>query len=268
MRVKHGQLLEKLSAAWMVQALDQEIADLVAWHMAARHQTSTEVADAVLSPLLDRWNHVLQAGADAVSPHYRDKVLVALATLLHKYGCADAELTARACRAIDALAEGVVLRDAFARQADTYKRELTEPPAPLKRRPARADAITFFRPRDVIVIALDGRHHAAYVHKLTGLNESPVIEFYEGAFDNVPTLSDLAGARAVGPMYDDGVPRIGRYSVHRLTYEPDPAHQVHLIAACVDTPPPNDHLAQPIRLRIAEDISSIQRVIRKLYRNG
>lgn len=260
--ITHAQALKKLAADILVQTLDEDLARLLAHTLArARHDAAMAAnpSASVLPPLLRRWNCVLQAGDDAASPLYRHKTAVALAVLLHKYGIADASIADRADAAIDALNEAVALSDDFHRKTAAIKTAfLRTPPAPLKRAPGLPDSLTFYRAGDVVSYQLDGRHYAAYVHRCAQTNQSPVIEFYDAAFDQVPGIDDLQGKPARGRRYDDGNARVELLSVAGMKFMPDPAGQFVLIKACVETPPDQSHLGRPVGLYGVSDVFELQ----------
>lgn len=260
--MKHQQLLEKLAARHLVQAMDEDLARLVWSAMTFHADDPGAQRDYVLSRLLARWNAALLATDDEVAPIYRDKVVVALATLLHKYGYAEPSITDRAIDAIDALNDAVALDDHFYRRSASFSDELQTTPTPLSRRPGQPDHTTFYRARDVISIQLDGRYYAGYVHRLARINESPIVEFYETWFSKLPTLDDLAAVPAHGERFNDGSVRVSLFSVSGIKYQPDPANQVTLIAACVPEPPDNSHLKESIGLFTVKDIFGIQQQLR------
>lgn len=221
--MKHQQILDKLAARGIVQAMNEDVARRTGRQMSYRGRSHAEVERAVVAPLLTRWRCLLDA-ADATAAA-KDVGWVALATLLHRYGFHDGAVTTRALASVDELNRHVVLSDAFARQSPAIKALLRSAPTPLTRRPRVPRTVTFLRPGDVVSVRLADRFHAAFVHELHGANEFPVIEFYAGSFAQPPTMAQLAGrpaARAGGQA---------RFGVVGLTYLPDPARQVAALAA-------------------------------------
>jgi hypothetical protein len=267
--VTHAQALDKLAARTLVQNLEEDIARQLGSTLAYAKYDRAIAADPAahaLVPLLRRWNCVLQAGADAASPIYRDKTAVALAILLHKYGIADAAIAARADAANDALNTKVALSDDFHRRSDAIKTMfLRTAPAPLKRAPGHPDSLSFHRAADVVSMQLDGRYYAAYVHGCVNPNESPIIEFYDAVFDHVPSLAELTGRRAKGQRYDDGSESVSKYSVAGMKFMPDPAGQIVLVKACVETAPDNAHLPQGVGLFTVSDIFDIQGSVGRMF---
>ncbi|MCL1918614.1 MAG: hypothetical protein FWG14_09925 [Peptococcaceae bacterium] len=260
--MKHQQLLDKLAAKTLVKALDEDLARLVWRSMTGTHSATVESQlEYVLPKLLDRWNAVLLASDEGVSPLYKAKTILAMVTLLHKYGFADPALTEQALVAIDELNEAVALSDEFYRRSPMFKNELREAPTPLKRKPPYQDGMTFYRAEDVIALQLDGHYYAAYVRELAGTNECPVIEFYGHVFDHVPTINELVGLPAQG--YSDGT--IARFSVSGIKYQPDPANQITLVGACSAEIPDSSQLDKPVGLYVVTDIFSIQHTIRCLF---
>ncbi|WP_286964927.1 hypothetical protein [Flavobacterium sp. UBA4854] len=139
-------------------------------------------------------------------------------------------------------------------------------PIPLKRKPSVPESITFYRKGDVISIQLENRFYAAYIHKITGANESPILEFYDGVFDKIPTWGNLQNLPAKGQLYNDGIKRISKFSVYGLKHEPDTANQIRLIKASVDNPPANNHLKESVGLYSVIDLFTLQRDIKNLFK--
>ncbi|MFE3857056.1 hypothetical protein ACFXPN_38710 [Streptomyces griseorubiginosus] len=227
--MRHQQILDKLAARGIVQAMTEDVARWTAGQMSYRGRSHAGVEQAVIPPVLARWRCLLDAG-DAPAAD-RNVGWVALATVLHKHGFHDGALTARALTSVDELNRHVVLSDAFARQSPAIKALLRSTPAPPTRRPRSPRTVTFLRPGDVVSVQLADRFHGAYVHELHGANEFPVIEFYAGSFTTPPTmaqLADLPAARSAARA---------RFGVVGLTYLPDPAHQVVPVASRHAQPP-------------------------------
>lgn len=181
----HQQILDKLAAKHLVKSIDEDLSSLVFYAMCYNKDSIEKQLAYFLPNLLLRWNCVLKAGKE-VSDNYKEITILEIAVLLHKYGYADNSITKQAIEAIDHLNKKVVLSDDFFRKSDEIKNILLSLPISLKRKPAIAESITFYRKKDVISIQLDGKYYAAYIHELTGINESPKIEFYNGMFDNIP----------------------------------------------------------------------------------
>ena len=260
----HQQIIDKLAARHLVQSIDEDLARLV--YTAMRfHKDDSKQHSFILTKLLLRWNCVLKA-SDADPGHYKSKTVLALAILLHKYGFADPKITSEALMAIDDLNTGVVLSDDFFRKSDEIKKFLTSEPAKLKRKPVVPENITFYRPKDVISIQLDNRYYGAYVHRLSAPNETVIIEFYDGVFDQVPTMSELEKLPAKGQLFNDGVERVANFSICGLKFLPDLANQVKLVSACIETKPSNAHLSESIGLYTVKDIFSIQDDIMTMFR--
>jgi hypothetical protein len=209
----HKQILDKLAAKYLVQSIDDDLALLTFYAMCYdQHDSIDNQLSYILPKLLLRWNCILNGGQD-ISANYKQRTVLALATLLHKYGFGDKQITENALAAIDNLNEAVALSDEFFRKSDDIKKLLNSEPVPLKRKPTTPESITFYRKQDVVAIQLDGKFYAAYIHELTGVNESPVIEFYDGIFDKVPTLEELERLNARGEVYNDGIGRIAIYAI-------------------------------------------------------
>ncbi|GET45936.1 hypothetical protein [Capnocytophaga felis] len=267
--MKHSQILDKLVAKHLVEAMDDDLARLVWWEIAASsNETPQKQLESLMPKFLLRWDCALKPSAEKDKKHYRNKTLVAMATLLHKYGFSDPKITAQAFDAIDSLNKDVVLSDDFARKTPQIKELLKNPPAPLKRRPALPESVTFYRPKDIIAIELENIFYIAYIHTDTGINQSPVVEFYEKTFDKVPTLDELKNTRTIGEEYSDGTTKISKFSISGLKYLPDPAGQVTLIASAIDTPPDNKHLKHSIGLYTMSSIFEIQLIIKRMFSKG
>jgi hypothetical protein len=229
--VKHKQILDKLASRELVVSMNADLARSTREMMLTGGGPRADQQRRVLAPVLARWRCLLDSGSTPA--HVKDIARVALATLLHKYGFAEQDVTASALTAVDDLNRGVVLSGAFGRQAAEIKALLCSPPVPRTRRPPRTRAMTFLRPGDVVSIQLDQWFQAAYVIELHSDNGGtfPVIEFYQGRFYRVPAAADLSG-RAMAR--DHGRARFG---VDGLTYLPDPAGQVVQVAAGKLAPP-------------------------------
>jgi hypothetical protein len=257
--MRHQQILDKLASRELVGAVDEDLARWIGDKMLGHCGSQADLQQMVLPPVLARWRCLLDA--DNVANHLKNVAWVALATLLHKYGFAEQDITAKALTAIDDLNREVVLSDAFARQSDAIKALLRSTPTPRTRRPPRPKPITFLRPGDAVSIQLDGYFYAAYVlelHRDRG-GSFPVIEFYEGRFERLSAAQDLRG-RAMASQYGGA-----RFGVIGLTYLPDPANQVVLITSgSVDPPqgaPPRPHRG----LWTLTDIMRLQDYVRKLF---
>lgn len=267
--INHAQALKKLAADTLVQTLDEDLARLMTSIMAyAKHdaELAANPGASALPQVMHRWNCILEADDETVAALYRHKTVVALAILLHKYGIADAGINARADAAIDALNDAVALSDDFHRKtADIKQAFLQTSPVALKRAPGLPDSLTFYRAGDVVSYQLNGRYYAAYVHKCAGINTSPVIEFYDAVFDHVPSIDALHDKPAKGRRYNDGDRRIERMSVTGMKFMPDPAGQVVLVKACVETPPDNSHLQKSTGLYVVSDIFDMQERVNGLF---
>ncbi|MFE7665982.1 hypothetical protein [Streptomyces celluloflavus] len=255
--MRHRQILDKLAARGLVQALDEELARWVREQMAYSVSSYAELERAVIPPILVRWRCLLDA--DDASPATKHVAWVALATLLHKYGFRDDAITSMALTAVDELNRHVVLSDAFERQSPAIKSLLRSKPTPLARRPRLPRNVTFLRPGDVLSIELSGRFHAAYVRDLRGINEFPVIEFYTGTFAQPPTPAQLESRDAAR---DHGRARFGVVGMSCL---PDPAGQVRAIAAQHRQAPRGADPLPGRGLWQLTDILNLQRDLRRLF---
>ncbi|RAJ82259.1 hypothetical protein CLV59_104484 [Chitinophaga dinghuensis] len=260
----HQQILDKLAAGKLVQSIDEDLSKLVSDAMNIQKNDHPGQLAYFLPKLMLRWNCVLLADRE-ISMNYRHKTVLALAILLHKYGFADQSITDKAILAIDALNAGVVLSDDFYRKSNDIKAFIQAVPVPLKKRPSVAESMTFYRGEDVISIQMEQKYYAAYIHYIQGVNESPVLEFYDGEFDQVPSLSELEKLPARGAVFNDGIARISLYAVNGLKFLPDLAGQIQLISACVKQKPANEHLEKPDWLYTLSNLFDMQRTIKSMF---
>ena len=261
----YQQVLDKLAAKHLVKSIDDDLARLVFKAMCYEKNDTNQQLLYVLPKLLNRWNCILN-NDDTVSDIYKQKTMLALSILLHKYGFIDKNLITKSIEAIDVLNKDVVLSDDFFRKSEEIKKLLTSTPIPLKRKPAFVESITFYREKDVISIQLENKFYGAYIHEISGVNESPILEFYDGVFDKIPTLKELENLPAKGELYNDGIERISLHSVYGMKHLPDLANQIQLVSACVENPPSNSHLEKPIGLYAVSDLFTIQRTIKEMFK--
>lgn len=261
----HQQVLDKLAAKHLVKSIDDDLASLTFNAMCFEKQDTNKQLLYILPKLLNRWNCVLKSDEE-VSNIYKQKTVLALSILLHKYGFKDNDITSKAVSAIDELNINVVLSDDFFRKTEEIKKLLTSAPLPLKRKPAFVESITFYRKMNVISIQLENNFYGAYIHEISGVNESPILEFYDGVFDKIPSFNELKNLPAKGQLYNDGTERISLHSVYGMKHQPDLANQIQLIRACVDTPPSNSHLKESIGLHTVSDLFEIQKTIKEMFK--
>lgn len=256
----HKQILDKIGFIALTQAIDEDLARLVTRGLAFKKGGSiTDVSSYVLPKILMRWNCVLLADS-GLAKFYKEKVVLTLAILLHKYGFSDNEITKKATIAIDTLNDGVVLSDDFYRKSSQIKDFLLTKPKELKRKPAKQQSITFFRAKDVISINVSGKFYIAYIHELTGTNESPVIELYDVTYDKKPTLEDIKMLKAKGVMYNDGIIRKARFAIYGMKYQPDFANQIHLLKSCSGSEmlPEDSHLEESVGVYTVSNLFVMQ----------
>ncbi|CCN38716.1 hypothetical protein VIBNISFn27_p10177 [Vibrio nigripulchritudo SFn27] len=223
--MKHAQILDKLAAKHLVSCLE------------------TEVLLAVESALV-----TLRYDADTnVSYH----VLSAPDT------------TTSGVNAIRLLNQNVQLSDAFARQESRMIRLLCDPPTPLNRRPKRPAPLSFYRPGDVVVFFYQGVYISAYIDGDVGVNEAPILEFYEGVFTTQPSYEQLASLRAYGVANPEDGTHLSRsrYAVFHMTYLPDLAQQITLIASGIEQGPRTDHLKPSLYAYVVSDILRLQTLL-------
>lgn len=262
----HQQILDKLASKYLVKSIDEDLARLTYYAMCFEKDYNNQFKY-IFPKLMLRWNCVLNAGKEAVTDHYKQITLLGLCILLHKYGFADKDLTGKALQSIDQLNDAVALSDDFFRKSEEIKKIIQSVPVQLKRKPAIPESITFYREKDVISIQLDNKFYPAYIHKLTGVNESPVIEFYNGVFDKVPTIKEIETLNAIGRIYNDGTERVSHFSVNGMKFLPDLANQIKLIGSCVEQKPSNKHLEKSIGLYTVNDLFQIQEDIRNIFKD-
>jgi hypothetical protein len=261
--MNHSQVLLKLSAPKMVEAMQEDISRLVINAMISKKNAGAdEWLKRVLPPLKIRWNQVLN-GSKEISADYTSKAWVVLSVLLHKYGLIDKSIIKKAELAMDALNKGLVLSDDFARQTERIKQFLRRTPEPLKRNPTQPKSITFYRAGDVISFELKEKYYAGYIHRITGNTEAPEVEWYDVKLDHVPSLTELKKATAKGRKYNDGITRISTFALYGLKSNPDPAHQVQLIGSGI-APPSNAHLQTGIGMALF-DIFRMQIILEEMF---
>ncbi len=259
----HQQILDKLAARYLVKSMDEDLAILI-FDAMCDYKNIDEQFPYILPRILLRWNCILNAGKD-ISETYKQKTVLELAILLHKYGFADQAISEKAVKAIDGLNKDVALSDDFFRKSEGIKKVIRSAPVSLKRKPSTPENITFYRKQDVVSIQTGTKFYAAYIHQITGKNESPVVELYDGVFDQVPTLKELEKLNAKGRIYNDGSERVSLFAVSGMKYLPDLAHQVHLISACVEKSPSNKHLKDPVGLYAGSDLFRLQEDIQEMF---
>jgi hypothetical protein len=263
--MKHAQILEKISSRSLTQSMEEDIAKLSFFAMCAhKNEGATLEVHKVLPRLLVRWNCVLKAEED-VSDTYKQKTWLAMATLLHKYGFSESSITKRAIKSIDELNKQVALSDSFERQSQEIKKFLLEEPKALKRYPAMKSSVTFYRAKEAISIQLDKKFYAAFIHEITGTNESAKIEIYDAVFDKIPTLDQLKGLKARGQKYNDGLIRASCFTLHGMKFLPDPANQIKIIGSSLTEKPSKDHLKPAISAYAMSDLFRIQEIIGRMF---
>lgn len=262
--MKHQQILDKLAARFLVKCMDENFTYAVSWEMLGKGFTP-ETEKNAWEKIQNRWNCVLQDTTGSISDDYKQITLVAMAVLGHKYGLSIEHIKKEAFLAMDKLNENVVLSDDFERKTPEIKQFLETAPIPPKKRPAMPENITFFRPEDVISIQHKGKFYAAYIHSDMGVNEAPIIEFYDAVFEEIPTFEMLKNIPAKGRKFNNGSLLVEKYAVTQLKYLPDPANQIKLIASAIKTPPKNDHLGKAVGEYLLSDLFDIQGYIELMF---
>lgn len=264
--MNHKQILLHLAAPQLADAMAYDISRLANWGMLGPKPVShKDVQRAVLSKLFRRWNCVFDASKDEVTENYRDIAWITAAVTLHRYGFSDDECTARAIRSIDKLNEEVALSDYFFRHSEEAKSLLKSPTVPLTKRPSVPRDVTFWRARDTVSYRLDRWYYALYVHCIDVGNAVPQVEFFNLKLDRPPTATDLIGLPAVGGKYNDGIRRIETYWVHGMRNNPDMANQFKLIQEGWNSPPSQQHLAQPVGGGSVIDVFRLQDAVDRSF---
>lgn len=236
----HSKILGFLASKTLVKAMDEDFSIAIS-HCLPSQMQYVKV----------RWDCIFLADDNVVSQNYKDTALIAWATLCHKYAVTafgnQAEMNLLAFEAIDRLNDDVATTDRFFHATQHIKDFLATPPIPLSRNPSVGEYITFFRQGDVIALQLNKKYVVAYVHSISQNYTAPTLEFYDGVFDELPTWEMVKSLQAKDMyVYNDGIKRSEKLSVHGLKYVEDPANQVHLIASNIQTPPNNQHLEPSI----------------------
>lgn len=247
--MRHQQILDKLAAGAMAPTIRDEVRMLARksfWFSKHKGLQGAQYQD-VVPALLERWGFLLNAIADTGEANEAKrmngyKVAIALATSLHEVGLADDTITRSAIEGVRELNDGVWLSDAFLRQSDEIITLLRSDPPQVSRAPSVREVITFTRPGDVLAIRVREHWVVGHVLAVSGPNQHPYIEFYERVFTTMPDASEVVGTRAWGRSYVGREPEITHFFVSGLRHVPDPAEQIHLIAAANGTWPDNAHL--------------------------
>jgi hypothetical protein len=259
----HQQILDKLAAKHLIKSLDEDLARLTFTAMCYEKDTEKQFSY-ILSKLLNRWNCILKAD-NKISDNYKQTTILALSILLHKYGFKNEEINKRAIDAIDFLNKKVALSDDFFRKSEEIKQFIFSDTIPLKRKPTIPDSYTFYRAKDIISIQLENHYYVAYIHEITGVNETPILEFYNRIFDKIPNLKQLENLPAKGEIYDDGKERVSFFSISGLKYQPDLANQITLISSSAENKPNNNHLKKSIGQYETSDLFDIQDTIQSMF---
>ena len=265
--MKHQQALDKLAAKFVVKSIEEDITRLMIKGMSfAKNKSISNINDYVIPLLLSRWNCVFLA-KNGLQKSYKETVTLAFAILLHKYGLSDIKINKKAIEAIDTLNEGAVLSDDFFRKSEDIKNLLLSTPKTLTKKPARIESLTFYRAKDVISIHYKEKYYCAYILKITGVNESPMLEFYDAVFNEKPQLKDVINLKARGKKLNDGKKYISRHAVYGMKNLPDLANQIHLIGSCIDSKsaPNNLHLEKPNGIYTVSNLFSLQKTIDSLF---
>jgi hypothetical protein len=265
-RMIHKQILEKISAKALTQAMEDDLVRLTFWAMCEyKNGESEKLLSYVLPKLMIRWNCVLEADLN-VSEVYKQKAQLSLAVLLNKYGFSVPEITENAIKAIDELNRGVVLSDSFERRSDEIKELLLSEPRPLKRKPSVPASTTFYRANEAISIQIGKKYYVAFIHRIIDNNSGAIIEIYDAVFDKIPRLEQLEGLKAKGRHYNDGSTRISLFWVAGMKFLPDPANQIHIIGSNLKEKPINRHLEEAISAYAMSDLFRIQEIIHDMFK--
>jgi hypothetical protein len=247
--MNHQKILDKLVAKHLIDALDEDICYLIrdGFSLLSTGEVSYQALnDYVIPKLMNRWECALNASDDEVSSNYKQKLQLALAILLHKYGIKNESIVARAIESVRQLNAMVALSDAFARNENEIIEFLKKPALPLKKRPAIRESITFYRAGDIVAIQYKNQFYAAYIHRVGNFNSYPCLELYDVVFDHRPTVDEVIHCSAKGHKYNDGLTHIEHYHVYGLRNTPDLANQFHLLGSAIFTQPKIEKLEPPI----------------------
>ena len=266
--IKHRQIIDKIGFEHLAQAIDEDLARLFNYAMRFKKGGSIDDVSSYILPLiLARWDCVLLA-ENGLAKYYKEKVFLMLAILLHKYGLSENRITEEAIKSITILNDNMVLGEDFFRKSQEIKKLLKTKPLELRRKPRKPQNITFFRANDIISIKIDGKYYIAYIHKLTGVNEAAVIEFYDEVFEKIPKIKELTNMKAKGERFNDGKIRIAKFAIYGMKHQPDLANQIHLIGSSTKTNivPDNKHLEESIGLFTVSNLFFIQKTIREMFK--
>jgi hypothetical protein len=255
--MNHKQILTSLAARGLVKSIDEDLRTLIKKATLSKLNHEKQL-DYILPKLFLRWNCVLNIKSKKYEL-YKEKTWLALAVLLHQYGFSIDKITKNAIKSIDEINKKVALSDSFFRKSNNIKTFLKTKPKPLTKAPNRPDEITFYRAEDIISFQLKNKFYIAYIHEICGINETPIIEFYDTVLNKLPSLEIIKKLKkANGDQYK----RAAKYYVSGIKYLPDPANQIHLICGCRSEKPLTNHLEKPIGQYTVTDIFEIQNIIK------
>jgi len=261
----HKQILEKIGARYLTEAIEEDINRLVSKAMSyLKNGSISDIQGYVLPKLLLRWNCVLLDNSH-LKPSYVHTAWLVLAVLLHKNGLSDNPITENALKSIDYLNKNVILSDNFYNKSILIKELICTKPLSLKKKPPHIESITFYRAQDLISIQISNTYYVAFIHEITGINEAPVLEFFDFESNEIPRLEDLKSFNAKGKKYNDGNLRAIRFAVYGLKYLPDLASQINLLKACFEQRPATEHLQESIGLFVVSDLFELQENIRQMF---
>ena len=233
--MNHKQILDKMAAGNLVTTLDQEVARLTFTAMAGhKNNWIDNKLDYVITRLMPRWNSL-------VKHHAQESVRVeifniVLAIILHKYGFQVQKITDAAIESIERLNKKTILSDSFFHKEDEIKSFLIDKPKELTRYPRQAWPLTYYRPKDIVSFEVDGKYIAAYVYGYS--SSAPIVAFFDLIFEKPPFVEQLVGQRAYGKSYAESerpdIKYFEKYAINGMTYIPDPAEQITIIASAID----------------------------------
>ncbi|MGI1679856.1 MAG: hypothetical protein K6L75_14030 [Cellvibrionaceae bacterium] len=265
--MKHNQILDKLASGALIESLNEEISRLVFSAMAwEKNGGVNNRFEYVYSKLSVRWNCLINHYD--LNSNVIHRFNVALVTILHKYGLEEKSLTKKAIESIKILNKEAVLSDSFFHKENEIIKFLSTQPKELTRCPAYIKSNTYYRAGDVISFEYKGSYVAAYIHADTGVNEAPIIEFYDLVFQTIPTINELTGVKSYGECFSKSenptLKYAVKYAVYGLKYLPDLSRQVQLIASCINSKPDNSDLEEPISLYTSSNLADIQRTLENI----
>ena len=196
----------------------------------------------------------------------RASLVLPIALTMHRYGWAVPECVEGSVAAMDAMVARIQPRG-FERLAPELRPLLESPPEPLKRQPNRPKITTQFRTGDVLSIRHGQHWRGGYVVDISNDKSGmyPVVYFFDGIFDSPPTHAELAACVARGQRLNNGLVYPARHALFGLSYAPDPAGQIEVIASDGGSPPDESHLEKPRSISTFSYFCDLHRILEGLW---